>query len=124
MVEPPTVLFSALAMSEEVMPSWRALSCSTSTLSTRCGSFQSKVGAASFGLAEITPANCCASSRTVWISGPPTRYCTGLPTGGPSSSNLTKASVPTNSSRSSFSSAGFTRLRASMFLVTMTVCPK
>ena len=41
MAEPPTTPFSVDAMSSELTPSWRALSCSTSTFTTRAGSFQS-----------------------------------------------------------------------------------
>ncbi len=33
-------------------------------------------------------------SRTLAMSGPLSRYCTGRPTGGPTSSSLTKVSVP------------------------------
>ena len=51
-------------------------------------------------------------SRTVSTSGPLTRYCTGQPTGGPSSSGETRPTASGNCSASSFSSRGCRRSRA------------
>jgi hypothetical protein len=39
--EPARTPFNVVAMSSELTPNWRALSCSTSTLTTRAGSIQS-----------------------------------------------------------------------------------
>ena len=47
---PLSTLFRVVAMSSEVTPSWRALSCSTSTLTTRAGSIQSNTTLSRCGL--------------------------------------------------------------------------
>ena len=64
-----------------------------------------------------------AASRTFWMSGPLTRYCTGRPAGGPSGSRLTWMSVPTNCSRATCFSRARTRSRALRSLVTMMIWP-
>ena len=66
-----------------------------------------------------------ANSRTLLMSGPLTRYCTGRPTGGPMSSRCTKASVPGKVLRSQvsiFLPAAGRAPRCS--LVTITIWPK
>ena len=63
-------------------------------------------------------------SRTVVRSGPLTRYCTGQPTGGPSSSGETRETTLGKSSASSFSSLACSRSRAATSLAMTTACAK
>ena len=58
------------------------------------------------------------------MSGPLTRYWTGQPTGGPSSSGWTLATTEGNSFASAFSSFNLSRSRAGTSLATMTACEK
>ena len=85
-VEPVTAAFSTAASDCELRPSRRASSWSISMRTWRAGSFQSKLMRRVSGLVAITWASPSAISRTWSMSGPLTRYCTGQPTGGPSSS--------------------------------------
>src|SRR5271156_866547 len=64
-------------------------------------------------------------SRTVRVSGPITRNCTGKPTGGPKlkRSTRTRASVKAPSS-TAFSIRALIRSRASTFLATTTISAK
>ena len=89
-VLPPTMPLSVEAMSSEVTPSWRALSCRTSTFTTRAGSFQSKIDVADALIGADDRGELQRQrSRTFAMSGPLSRYWTGRPTGGPRSSSLT-----------------------------------
>ena len=60
-----------------VRPSARALSWSSSTFSVRTGSFQSSCTSRTFGLEATTFSTSRAISRTICVSGPTTRNCTG-----------------------------------------------
>jgi len=91
---------------------------------SRSGSIQSKFTSRVSGFEEMVRARSSAMRRTSCWSGPLTRYCTGQPTGGPSSSAETRPTTFGNSSASSFSSRARSRSRASMPLVTMTACEK
>ena len=58
------------------------------------------------------------------MSGPLTRYCTGQPTGGPSSSGEIRLTAPGKSSASTFSSRACNRSRAATSLATITAWVK
>ena len=103
-VEPVTAAFSTAARDAELRPSRRASSWLTWTRSWRAGSFQSKLICRASGSVAITCARSNAIARTWSMSGPLTRYCTGQPTGGPSSSGEIRLTTPGNSSASSCSS--------------------
>ena len=60
--------------------------------------------------------SCRAIARTCAMSGPLTLYCTGHPTGGPSSSGETRATTLGSCSASSFSSLACSRSRAATSL--------
>ena len=64
----------------------------------RTGSFQSSCTSRTFGLAATTASTSRAISRTFCVSGPTMRNCTGKPTGGPSSSRVTRTHTPGNCS--------------------------
>ena len=93
-VLPSNRLASTLATSDWVSPSWRSRAWSSATRTTRAGSFQSSEIACSRSLPDSTAARSRPASRSTAASGPEIRYCTGLPTGGPSSMYLAKNSTP------------------------------
>ena len=86
MAEPVSTVFSALAIACELNPRRRASFWSITMRTCRVGSIQSKLTFSAFGFAATDAASFEAISRTSEISGPLTRYWTGQPTGGPSSS--------------------------------------
>ena len=88
-VVPVTAAFSVPASAAELMPSWRAWSWFTFTRNCRAGSIQSKLTCRVRGSVPTTLARSSAMRRTSSGSGPDTRYCSGQPTGGPSSSGET-----------------------------------
>ena len=85
-VVPVTTPFSASATSCELRPSCLAWSWSMRMRITRAGSTQSKLTLRTPAVAPSRSATCKAIARTPCGSGPLTRYFTGQPTGGPSSS--------------------------------------
>ena len=72
----------------------------------------------------MTSARRSAIARTWERSGPLTRYCTGQPTGGPSSSGDTRPTTLGICSASAFSSFACSRSRAATSLATTTACEK
>ena len=74
------------------------------------------------GLAATTRSTSRAISRTICVSGPTTRNCTGKPTGGPSSSRVTRTHACGNCLVDQAISRERTRSRASRSLVITTNC--
>ena len=64
------------------------------------------------------------SSRTVPISGPLTRNCTGKPTGGPFSSLLMRVRIDEYSVRSTSAKAAASRSRSCTLFAVTTNCAK
>jgi hypothetical protein len=123
-VEPVTAALSAAASVCELRPSRRASSWSIRTRTWRAGSFQSKLMRRALGSVATTCASLSAISRTWSMSGPLTRYCTGQPTGGPSSSGEIRLTTPGKSLASTCSSRFCKRSRAATSLATITAWAK
>ena len=122
---PEMTVLSTPASASELRPSRRAWSWSTRMRTSRVGSTQSKLVRSVSGLAATTLARSSAIERTTDGSGPPTRYCTGQPTGGPSSSGETLAITFGKSSASTCSSLAWRRSReAPPSLAITTACAK
>ena len=84
------------------------------------GSIQSKLTCLLRASEATISAKRKAISRTSFTSGPLTRYCTGQPTGGPSSSGTVLVTALGKSSRSTRSSFTRSRSRAAMSLAMIT----
>ncbi len=122
--EPVMTVLSTPASASELRPSRRASSWSTRMRTSRVGSTQSKLVRSVSGLAETTWASSRAIERTTDGSGPLTRYWTGQPTGGPSSSGDTRPTTLGKSSARRCSSLAWSRSRASTSLATITAWAK
>ena len=122
---PEITVLSTLASACELRPSRRASSWSIRMRTSRAGSIQSKLICSRVGFGRDDLRQLRARSRAPRaMSGPLTRYCTGQPTGGPSSSGETRATTLGNSSASSFSSFACSRSRAATSLATITAWAK
>ena len=120
MALPEMTVLSTLASACELSPSRRASFWSIWMRTCRDGSNQSKLICATCGFVATTWASFRAMSRTCAMSGPLTRYRTGHPTGGPSSSAETRLIRLGNSLARTFSSFCRKRSRAGTSLATIT----
>ena len=112
-------------MSCGVRPSERARSWSTSSRIDFFCSFQSNCTSRVLGLARMAARTLSATARTLSLSGPITRNCTGKPTGGPKfSRSMRRRASGITFCATSPSSRAFSRSRASASLVIITMSAK
>ena len=95
-----------------------------STLMTFAFSSQSNWTFETFGFSRMRSATRSAYRRTVGMSSPDTRNCTGKPTGGPFSSRVMFARSPWKSRSKSSISRARSRSRSLIPLVRITNCAK